>query len=76
MTGKCKNCAEWSSTDQVWGKCTRIAADYDREHNKRAAIDLEVYGDPDPVYVALRTNADFGCTEWSSLKQSLARVTR
>ena len=68
--GMCKNCANWSSTDQVWGHCTQIVSDYP-DGNKRASINLCTYdGSAD-----LWTREDFGCREWSSMRAALKRTT-
>ncbi len=70
MSGMCKNCSRWSSTDQVWGYCTQIEADYpSADPNNRAAINMHYDGDAD-----LWTREDFGCREWASLRGVLKRI--
>jgi len=71
MTGMCKNCSHWSSTDKVWGYCSHIESDYpSADPRTRASINLCTYdGSAD-----LWTKHDFGCREWASLKAALKRI--
>lgn len=70
MSGMCKNCSYWSSTDQCWGECKRIVSDYgyDIPDNKRAAINLDTYDGTADLW----TNSDFGCREWKSKRGEAA----
>ena len=68
--GMCKNCANWSSTDQVWGHCTQIVSDYP-DGDKRASINLCTHDGTADLW----TREDFGCREWSSMRAALKRIT-
>lgn len=69
--GMCKNCANWSSTDQVWGHCTHIESDYPSADPKnRASINLCTYDGTADLW----TREDFGCREWKSLRAALKRI--
>lgn len=72
--GMCKNCANWSSTDQVWGECTKIEGDYPNGDIKcRASINV-IRGREDVTEVEFWTREDFGCRAWSSLRAVLNRI--
>lgn len=70
--GMCKNCAHWSSTDQVWGDCAEIVSDYPNAPKKIASINLICHdGEAEADFW---TREDFGCRAWSSLKAVLKRI--
>lgn len=67
MSRRCENCSWWSTTDKVWGYCTRIVSDYPPEGEKRASINLDTYDGTADLW----TRCNFGCTEWGSLAVAL-----
>jgi hypothetical protein len=67
MLGQCKNCKYWDSS----GECARVG--YSGEINEPTGalftIDITVADDHN-LRVALKTSADFGCTEFDARDDS------
>lgn len=72
--GMCKNCVFWDSTDQTWGECSQIIADYPNGAQKRASINCYRSDAEDFEEIGLWSAHDFGCREWKSLAATLKRI--
>lgn len=72
--GMCKNCIFWDSTDQTWGECSQIIADYPNGAQKRASINCYRSDAEDFEEIGLWSAHDFGCREWKSLHASLKNI--